>query len=63
MNIILIKNEEEADYLSKEYEIMKVVYDIGGSLTKLQISLKAGAEQQQRYNKCSDLSKKECELK
>jgi hypothetical protein len=44
MNIILVKNEEEADYLSKEYGIMKVVYDISGSLTKLQISLEAGAE-------------------
>jgi hypothetical protein len=46
MNIILVKNEEEADYLSKEYGIMKVVYDINNSLTKLQISLKIGAEQQ-----------------
>jgi hypothetical protein len=41
---------------------MKVVYDIGGSLTKLQISLEAGAEQQQRYDERSGLSKKECEL-
>jgi hypothetical protein len=62
MDIILVKNEEEADYLSKEYGIMKVVYDIGGSLTKLQISLEAGAEQQQRYDERSGLSKKECEL-
>jgi hypothetical protein len=44
MNIILVKNEEEANYLSKEYGIMKVVYDISGSLTKLQISLEVGAE-------------------
>jgi hypothetical protein len=32
MDIIPVKNEEEADYLSKEYRIMKVVYDISGSL-------------------------------
>jgi hypothetical protein len=44
INIILVKNEEEANYLFKEYRIMKVVYDISSSLTKLQISLKAGAE-------------------
>jgi hypothetical protein len=44
MNIILVKNKEKANYLSKEYRIMKVVYNISGSLIKLQISLKAGAE-------------------
>ena len=62
MEINPVKNEEEADYLSKKYGITKGVYDIGGSLTKLQISLEAGAEQQQRYGERSGLSKKECEL-
>ena len=62
MKIILVKNKEEADYLSKKYGIMKGVYDIGDSLTKLQISLEAGAKQQKRYGERSGLSKKECEL-
>ena len=61
METIPIKNEERLTISPKKYGITKDVYDIGGSLTKLQISFEAEAEQQ-RYSERSGLSKKECEL-
>jgi hypothetical protein len=44
-----VENEEEADYLREKYGIRNGVYDMRGSLTKLQGSLEAGAGQQGRY--------------
>ena len=62
MKIISVVNEEEANYLSKEYRIIKGVYDIGDSLIKLQGSLETETEQQERYCELSSLFEKECEL-
>ncbi len=41
---------------------MKGVYDIGGSFTRLQISLEAGPEQQEGYGEHSAFSKKNVNL-
>ena len=62
MEIIPVEREEEAHYLSRRYGIGNVVYDIGGSLTKLQSSLEAGTRNQ---GGCRELrqSERECELK
>ena len=42
MEIVPVDSKDEADYVSKSYGTAKVVYDIGGGLTKLQESLAAG---------------------
>jgi hypothetical protein len=62
MEIIPAENKEEAVYLSEKYGMRNSVYDIKGSLTKLQSSLEAGAGQQGRYRELSSQSEKECEI-
>jgi hypothetical protein len=62
MDIIPVENEEEANYLSEKYGVRNSVYDIKGTLTKLQGSLEAGQGQRDRSCEPGRLSEKECEL-
>lgn len=60
--VIPVENEEEASYLSENYGIWDGIYDVKGSLTKLQDALDAGRGQQDRFRELGSLSEKECEL-
>jgi hypothetical protein len=62
MEVIPVESKEEGDYLSENYGIRNIVYDIKGSLTKLQGSLEAGQGQLDRIHELSSLSEKEFEL-
>ena len=58
MEVVPVESKEEADYLSEGFGMSNVIYDVGGSLTKLQGSLDAGAGKQGRYRELSGPSEK-----
>lgn len=60
--IVPVASKEEADRLSERDGKGRVVYDIGGSLTKLQGSLKARDGDKRRYYKLAGAGERESEL-
>ncbi len=63
IEVIPVGSEEEADYLSEQYGMRNVVYDIGGGLTNLQRSLEAGVANHGKYRNLGSPYEKECMLR